>query len=551
MAPKKSGKAKKVETAEEKEERLRLEAIEAAEHGAKLEKATAARLSERRAREQEYAHLNALKIQNQWRSIMRQAKTEVLRKEIEVLSQTHERTINCKDAIIEALNHDLDDAEEQFQTAQRGHIQVMDRLESLHAQRMMEEQQRFRTCLTDMEVEFDAERAEIQATQARGRKEANDIFEAMQRDCEELENEALQEFETAREELRNRASEEYNVLKIQLEGQIEELERTIEAAHQTYLSGSGARMQTFQAAMQRDSDAAADIKSRGRRLTHLQDSLGEWRTKLAADRKEWEDRNRALRAERDRLSASHRGLKATLERQRAQQAERLRQISIDREKDLKEQLSKAERLLKLGELCRKLEREREKVLPFHTLDEAVPTPALPSYQAVQASRKAAGKPPLPSSHSLNDKPMKTEATPRGPAEGSSLAEDDWKLQAYRPDGQHAQPAPSSVGPGTAEDEPLGSFFKRFNMVLLDKASIDRQKAQLQRENKELSQALQQFVDGISVPAAALDDPQNTLLMVKRPLLQPKSPQKSRASDFKSKLPLPPAQILNMPQPVAV
>ena len=44
-------------------------------------------------------------------------------------------------------------------------------------------------------------------------------------------------------------------------------------------------MQTFQAAMQRDSDAAADIKSRGRRLTHLQDSLGEWRTKLAADRK--------------------------------------------------------------------------------------------------------------------------------------------------------------------------------------------------------------------------------------------------------------------------
>lgn len=53
-----------------------------------------------------------------------QAKTEVLRKEIEVLSQTHERTINCKDAIIEALNHDLDDAEEQFQTAQRGHIQA-------------------------------------------------------------------------------------------------------------------------------------------------------------------------------------------------------------------------------------------------------------------------------------------------------------------------------------------------------------------------------------------------------------------------------------------
>lgn len=63
-----------------------------------------------------------------------------------------------------------------------------------------------------------------------------------------------------------------------------------------------------------------------------------------------------------------------------------------REKNLKEQLGKAERLLKLGELCRKLEREREKVLPFHTLDEAVPIPALPAYQAVQASKKASGQP---------------------------------------------------------------------------------------------------------------------------------------------------------------
>lgn len=61
----------------------------------------------------------------------------------------------------------------------------------MHAQRMSEEQQRFRGCLTEMEAEFDAERAEIQATQARGRKEANDIYEAMQRDCEELENEVL------------------------------------------------------------------------------------------------------------------------------------------------------------------------------------------------------------------------------------------------------------------------------------------------------------------------------------------------------------------------
>ena len=88
-----------------------------------------------------------------------------------------------------------------------------------------------------------------------------------------------------------------------------------------------------------------------------------------------------------------------------------------------------------------------------------------------------------------------------------------------------------------------------HQVLLDKASIDRQKAQLERENKELSEALQQFVDGISVPAAAVDDPQNTLLIVKRPMLQSKSPTKDSVS--KARLPLQPAQILTAPQAAAV
>ena len=88
-------------------------------------------------------------------------------------------------------------------------------------------------------------------------------------------------------------------------------------------------------------------------------------------------------------------------------------------------------------------------------------------------------------------------------------------------------------------------------VLLDKASIDRQKAQLERENKELSQALQQFVDGISVPAAALDDPQNTLLMIKQPALQPKKSKKGGASEVKIKMPLRPVQMLTAPQAVAV
>ncbi|CAN0492694.1 unnamed protein product, partial [Phaeothamnion confervicola] len=59
--------------------------------------------------------VNRLKIQNQWRKIMRLAKVESLRKDIEILSQNHERDVDRKDAIIQMLDRDLEEAEDQFQ----------------------------------------------------------------------------------------------------------------------------------------------------------------------------------------------------------------------------------------------------------------------------------------------------------------------------------------------------------------------------------------------------------------------------------------------------
>lgn len=45
--------------------------------------------------------------------------------------------------------------------------------------------------------------------------------------------------------------------------------------------------------------------------------------------------------------------------------------------DLRSKLSRAEAILKLAGMCRKLETEQEKVLPFQSLSEAVPVPEQP------------------------------------------------------------------------------------------------------------------------------------------------------------------------------
>ena len=55
-------------------------------------------------------------------------KSVELKKDIEILSQTFERIIDRKDAILKSLVKDLEEAEEQYQTAIKSHLQNLRRL---------------------------------------------------------------------------------------------------------------------------------------------------------------------------------------------------------------------------------------------------------------------------------------------------------------------------------------------------------------------------------------------------------------------------------------
>ena len=75
------------------------------------------RMRSRRSATRRGTRINRFKILNQWRKLMRLVKVEDLRKEIEVVSQHHEREVDRKDAIIQVLDRDLEDSEEQYQMA--------------------------------------------------------------------------------------------------------------------------------------------------------------------------------------------------------------------------------------------------------------------------------------------------------------------------------------------------------------------------------------------------------------------------------------------------
>ena len=138
------------------------------------------KLRQKQLNEERYAKSNMLKIHNQWRKIMRQSKVEELRKDIEILSQNHEREVDRKDAIVQMLDRDLEDAEEQYQMALRGHSSIVDSLIDLQYMRMKDLKESFLKSLSALESEFEAEQVEMFNSYTKHKKDLLDMMNAME-----------------------------------------------------------------------------------------------------------------------------------------------------------------------------------------------------------------------------------------------------------------------------------------------------------------------------------------------------------------------------------
>ncbi|NXE16525.1 DRC2 protein, partial [Lophotis ruficrista] len=141
-------------------------------------------LKDKLAKEQRSSALSLHKLDTQWRVVLREAKAEELRQDIQILSQTFGRVMDCKDSVIKAsagpmgrelqrgggplvtpppkplqsLVTNLEEAEEQQARALRSHLHNVDRLLQLQRCRLTCLEEAFDAQLQALEMEFEAER---------------------------------------------------------------------------------------------------------------------------------------------------------------------------------------------------------------------------------------------------------------------------------------------------------------------------------------------------------------------------------------------------------
>ena len=379
--------------------------------------------------------------------------------------------------------------------ALRAHLRIVDALIDLQYARIRAVERDFNAYLQALQLEFDAERVEINNSMVRQRKDFVDMTTAMELEFDQLETDVRTEFDGAKEEIKNKSSEEYNVLKISLESTIEDLEKQFEQAHQTYLASTEQRTQMFRQLTKQDADAARKIEKRMRKLERLQNALQHWRIKIASNSREWEEKNRAMTNEKAVMSRHYQSLKANMVRYRSHESAKLKALSLHSGaaiKDLEEKLELAHRILVLAQTARKLETEQEKITPFPVTTLITPEEA----EAILAQEGA-------------------------PSSGKPLA----GMEPQVPDGSCSYavlPGTSAGGEGgegeaegrlVEEWEHLDGFLQRFNKVVIDRVAIEREKGRLEKENEDLRTLLKQYLDGISVNENVINNPANPLFIV--------------------------------------
>lgn len=442
---KKSGKLSKM-TEEERlayEEQKRLQEEEMKK---KKEDMLTQFLKDKLQKEERATKFNLNKLNNQWRNIMREAKSKELKKDIEILSQTFERVVDRKDAVIKSLAKDLMEAEEQYAMALRSHLQNVDGLIDLQKSRLMKLKSEYEEELEIIKEEFDTERGIMVDQHNSEMNDIADILFAMEQNFQEKENEAKSEFQSMRDEIKNKNLEEKHALRVQLEAKLDNLWGQFKQALTAYNTSTEERKVAFEALKVKDERSAKEIESQMRKLQRISDQISLLKSKMASNAKECEERNKMLKEEREKMLAHFQELKAQMNKVRDVEREKLTKVTLESNaaiKELKRQKDKSEQIMKVAEMCRKLETEEEKVLPFYA---------------------------------------------------SSLT----KEEQEDVDAAVLEPPSEPIATTMHEYSSLENFWKRFNKVDLDRLALEKEKQTLLGENQQLRTLLKQYLDGISV-----------------------------------------------------
>ncbi|XP_020510308.1 dynein regulatory complex subunit 2 [Labrus bergylta] len=310
-------------------------------------------LKDKLQKEERNTAVNLLKLNDGWRSILRQTRSNELRKDIVVMQQSFERQLDALDNITKNLLRDLQESERQSAQVHRAHLQ---RVESLWAQqdkRLMFLHQRWEGGLQQLSSTYNSDKKQMLEHFRKLRAEVEDAEFTLRKQHEETTSELHKVYGASISAYNDTSTEKIAILrnsKMRLDEETLKQRRAEECCRKDTMTVE--HLQYINRGFVQSTETSVKDEKM------LKDSVVRLKEKLSSSKKEHKGVELDLLAAADQVKHSTHQLRDQLKHSQKVARKQLTDLTVQSDnaaKKLRAVIAKGEKVLRVAEMCRRLE----------------------------------------------------------------------------------------------------------------------------------------------------------------------------------------------------
>ncbi|XP_070777165.1 dynein regulatory complex subunit 2 [Enoplosus armatus] len=329
-------------------------------------------LKDKLQKEERNTAVNLLKLNEVWRSRLRQSRAAELRHDMTVLSQTFERQLDSLNSTTKNEERDLQEAERQSAQVWRVHLQHVERLCSQQDKQQVFVQQQWGNCLLHLSSSLREERRQMLVHSQQHRADLEELtflveqqHKTMMTEIHRLYDGRNPSYKSAHTEwVSHRTSSLVQVDEEKLR------EKTLQKQEAEQLYSSQIQALDNQLSKIQNLIQVADADRE--KVKRLQDNVLQLNKKLSTSKTKNQSVEQDLTAARNQVNQRTLELRDQMTQAHTAARKQLTDLTVwsdDATKELQAVMAKGEKALRVAEMCRKLEREQQTVLSLLPAEE--------------------------------------------------------------------------------------------------------------------------------------------------------------------------------------
>ncbi|XP_030572447.1 dynein regulatory complex subunit 2 [Drosophila novamexicana] len=315
-------------------------------------------------REDAFCRLNMAKINQEWRSILRQVKIQDLRREIVDVAQFFKEGLKRKNQVIQRLIGDINTTEDMYANLQQSHMENIDRIIGIHSSRI---QFFWRIYEDDKQAvlrEWKQDACIFKELQAEKQQQLECVFYQLEDSSDRAVKDNHERFLDRVEDLKSGMQLELENITGRGEGKLEALWQE----YQSVLAGYGKHIEGFYSEYvdlkQRDEESAQQISQQSYEIDHLIEELSNLRLLAEEQQIKQQAQLKQRQSIKQELTERLRELRTCVDKELETEHKLFKQMTVESYEaieTLKRHLTRVETLSQLSRICAKMETQREKL----------------------------------------------------------------------------------------------------------------------------------------------------------------------------------------------